>query len=171
VKSSSTPPTRESRTIPLWSAFVLFAFVWGVLPWAISLLSPRYGWQSTRLSLWNLLGLILLLAGLAGSLYTLQLHARGPNKGVDMEPDKAYLLTTGPYAYSRNPMYLFELVLMFGWVLFYGSLAVLLAFLAWAAFFAFYQVPSEERTIEAHFGENYRAYKMKVPRWFGRPHS
>jgi protein-S-isoprenylcysteine O-methyltransferase Ste14 len=85
---------------------------------------------------------------------------------VDWELDKNYLLRNGLYAYSRNPMYAAELILMFGWVIFYGNIALLIALIAWALFFIFFQIPMEERIIEAHFGDMYRDYKRKVRRWF-----
>jgi protein-S-isoprenylcysteine O-methyltransferase Ste14 len=66
-------------------------------------------------------------------------------------------------------MYLSELTLLLGWVIFYGSVAVLVAFVAWLVLFAFYAMPGEERALEAHFGEAYRAYKVAVPRWLGLP--
>jgi protein-S-isoprenylcysteine O-methyltransferase Ste14 len=97
------------------------------------------------------------------------MHTGKSGPGVEFEPDKSYLLTDGPYAFSRNPMYLFELTLRFGWVVFFGSLAVLAGFLVWWAFFNFFQIPSEERIILAHFGETYREYKSRVPRWLGSP--
>ena len=169
MSASSTQQSRPPRSIPRWLAYLLFALVWGVIPWALSLLGQRHGWEAGRPGVWNLLGLIPLAAGIAGSLWGLGMHTGKSGPGVDFEPEKSYLLTDGPYAFSRNPMYLFELTLMFGWVVFYGSLAVLAGFLLWWAFFNFYQIPSEERTIEAHFGETYRDYQRRVPRWLGRP--
>ena len=168
MSTSNIPDNRQPKRIPRWLTYVLFAIVWGAVPWAVSLLSPRYGWASGRPGLWNWLGLIPLAAGLVGSLWCLILHFAESDGRMDWEPDKNYLLTRGPYAFSRNPMYLSELTLMFGWVIFYGSVAVLIGFVGWWAFFNFYQVPQEERTIEAHFGEAYRDYKKKVPRWFGK---
>ena len=32
--------------IPYWMAFVAAPIVWGGAPWAISLLTPRYGWAA-----------------------------------------------------------------------------------------------------------------------------
>ena len=169
MSTSNHPNSGRPKSIPRWLTYVLFALVWGGVPWAVSLLSSRYGWAAGRPGFWNLLGLILLVAGIAGSLWTLTLHFAESREGLDWEPDKSYLLTRGPYAFSRNPMYLSELTLLLGWVFFYGSVAVLIAFLVWWAWFNFFQVPQEERTIEAHFGEAYREYKRRVPRWFGKP--
>jgi protein-S-isoprenylcysteine O-methyltransferase Ste14 len=87
---------------------------------------------------------------------------------VKWQVGQNYLLSHGPYAFTRQPMYLSELVLLFGWAVFYGSIGVLIgssvAFLA----FNFVAVPMEERILEARFGEVYRQYKSMVPRWLGK---
>src|SRR5215216_6248996 len=129
MRTPKTPNRKQPKTIPRWLAYVLFAIIWGVVPWALSLLSPRYGWVAGHPSIWNWLGLIPLASGIAGALWTLGLHLADSREGLDWEPDKSYLITRGAYAFSRNPMYLFELTLLLGWVLFYGSVAVLVAFL------------------------------------------
>jgi protein-S-isoprenylcysteine O-methyltransferase Ste14 len=167
--STPVPNSKQPRTIPRWLAYALSYIIWdGMIPWAVSLLTPRYGWQAGRPGIWNLLGLIPLAVGIAGSVWTLGLHFAESREGLDFEPDKNYLITRGAYAFSRNPMYLFELPLLLGWVIFYGSVALLIAFLIWWAHINFVQVPSEERTIEARFGETYREYKRRVPRWIGK---
>jgi protein-S-isoprenylcysteine O-methyltransferase Ste14 len=78
-----------------------------------------------------------------------------------MEMSKTYLLSQGAYRFSRNPMYLSELTLLLGWVIFYGSAALLIAFVVWWAFFNFYQIPQEERVLEASSGETYLEYKHR----------
>lgn len=166
---SEQETSRSAKVLPLWQAYPLALFVWGVLPWAISLLTPYYGWAVGRPGIWNLLGLIPVLVGAAGLFWGMSAHTiHSPKLGIDWEPDKSYLLRNGLYAYSRNPMYVAELILMLGWVVFYGSIAVLIALLAWGFFFAFYQVPMEERILEAHFGDTYREYEARVPRWLGK---
>ena len=78
----------------------------------------------------------------------------------------AFLLTRGPYAYSRNPMYVSELALWLGWAVFYGNISVLIGFVILFAVL----VPGaryEERVLEARFGDAYRAYRGRVPRWLG----
>ena len=81
-------------------------------------------------------------------------------------PLPTFLLTRGPYAYSRNPMYVSELTLWLGWAVFYGSVGVLIGFVILFAVL----VPAvryEERVLEARFGNAYRAYSGRVPRWLG----
>ena len=48
----------QPKRIPRWLAYVLFAIVWGIVPWALSFLTPRYGWAAGCPGLWNLLGLM-----------------------------------------------------------------------------------------------------------------
>jgi protein-S-isoprenylcysteine O-methyltransferase Ste14 len=162
-------PTKEIKVLSLWIVYPLACLVWGILPWTVSLIGHRYGWETGHPGTWNLLGLILVLIGTAGLIWGISAHtSRSPQVGVDVEFEKNYLLRNGLYAYSRNPMYVAELILMWGWVIFYGSIAVLIALIAWALFFNFYQIPKEERSIEAHFGDVYREYKGRVPRWLGK---
>ena len=143
--------------------------VWEALPWALSLLTSHLGWTAGQPGPWNLLGLIPVILGTAGLIWGLLRHSAQTSRRIDMEPAKNYLLSDGPYRFSRNPMYGSELVLIFGWAIFYGSLAVLVATVFWGAFFTCYQVPQEERILEASIGEAYLDYKNKVPRWLGKP--
>lgn len=168
MKETESPPEKPSKRgkfLAAWLAYPLALIVWEVLPWVISLLTPRYGWAAGRPGIWNWLGLIPVLVGTTGLLWGVWLHSAQSPKGIEWEMDKSYLLNRGPYAFSRHPMYLSELILLFGWVIFYGSVAVLIAFVAWYLFFNYYAVPLEERVMEAHFGEAYREYKRRVPRW------
>ena len=166
IPNSDQP--KKTRFFSPWLAYPLALLVWEGLPWAISLLSPHYGWRMGHPGPWNLLGLIPVLAGTAGLISGVAVHSAQSPQGIEWELDKSYLLKRGLYAFSRNPMYLAELVLLFGWVWFYGSLAVLIACAVWYVCFDFYIIPLEERTLEAHFGESYHDYKSQVSRWFGR---
>jgi len=160
--------SKKSRFLSPWLAYPLALIVWGVLPSAISLVTPWYGWVAGRPSIWNLLGLIPVLVGTTGLIWGVHLHSAQSPEGIDWELDKSYLLRRGPYAFSRHPMYFSELTLMFGWAIFYGSIAVLIAFLIACAVFNFFAAPLEERTLEASFGEAYLEYKNRVPRWIGK---
>ncbi len=147
---------------------VLFLLVHVATPWALSWLSTRHGWVNRRPGKRNLLALIPVVAGIAGTIWMIALHFRAsPDTFLEWKPGQK-LLMRSPYAVSRNPMYLFELTFWFGWTLFYGSLPVLIGFLLWLTVFNFVIVPWEERDLEARFGEAYRQYKSKVPRWLGK---
>lgn len=171
MSTSSMPDGEQPKRVKFLSsrlAYPLALMVWWILPWAISLLTRRYGWTVGRPGLWNLLGLVPVVVGTIGLIWGVAIHSAQSPQGIEWKLDKSYLLKNGFYAFSRNPMYVAELILMFGWVIFYGSVAVLIAWAVWWAFFHFYIVPQEERVMEASFGEVYLEYKKKVPRWLGR---
>jgi len=159
---------KRARFLSAWLAYPLALIVWEGMPWAISLLSPRYGWVTGRPGIWNLIGLIPVLVGTAGLIWGVAVHSTQSPQGIEWDVDRSYLLRRGLYTFSRNPMYLSELILLLGWVFFYRSLAVLIASAVWYSFFNFYIIPLEERTLEVHFGDVYREYKNQVPRWFGK---
>jgi protein-S-isoprenylcysteine O-methyltransferase Ste14 len=159
---------KRVRSMSPWLAFPLALIVWEGMPWVISLLAPRYGWATGRPGLWNLLGLIPVLVGTAGLIWGVAAHSMQSSKGLEWELDRSYVLMRGLYAFSRHPMYLSELILLFGWAIFYGSISVLITWLVFYMFFNYYAMPLEERVMEAHFGDAYRKYKTKVPRWIGR---
>ena len=65
-------------------------------------------------------------------------------------------------------MYLFGMLIWLGWIIFYGSVAVLAGTVIIWGIVAMLVVPSEERNLEARFGEAYLQYMRSVPRWRGR---
>lgn len=160
--------SKETRFISPWLAYPLAIIVWWVIPWGISLVTIRHGWVAGHPAIWNLLGLIPVLIGTIGLLWGVSVHSAQSPEGLEWELDKSYLLVCGMYAFSRHPMYLSELILMMGWVIFYANAALLVAFGFWYLFFNFYQIPLEEKILEARFGETYRDYKKKTPRLFGK---
>lgn len=82
-------------------------------------------------------------------------------------PEKSErLVADGLYAYSRNPMYMGDLILLLAWAVYLGDPINLI----WPAIFVWImnrvQIRSEERALAAHFGEPYRRYCERVRRWF-----
>ena len=63
-------------------------------------------------------------------------------------------------------MYIGELALWLGLAVLYGSPAVLAGFAVWVAVMRRLAV-REEVGLEAAFGDRYRRYKARVPRWIG----
>jgi len=85
---------------------------------------------------------------------------------VELESTPSYLLTEGPYRYSRNPAYVAMLTIWFGWTVFYGSLLVLVGLVFAWLLLNYVVIPREERGLEARHKETYRQYLQRVPRWF-----
>lgn len=78
------------------------------------------------------------------------------------------LVTTGPYAYVRNPIYFGSMVLGIGMVGLIGDPWLLLPCVG--AFSTLYVVivPAEERFLRQRFGEQYVSYCVAVPRFVPR---
>lgn len=89
--------------------------------------------------------------------------ARGAGStGFTRPPDK--LVTTGPYSVSRNPMYLGHLLFLAGLVLATGSPIAVAGFVyQWRRMTT--RVRIDEERIEKIFGDEYREYTKRVPRW------
>ncbi len=79
-----------------------------------------------------------------------------------------FLVTEGPYRYTRNPTYIAALMLNVGFGLFFQSIFILAFTLILASVFHLVVVYHEEKRLEARFGPEYVIYKMRVPRWFPR---
>lgn len=78
------------------------------------------------------------------------------------------LVTSGPYRFTRNPMYLGHLVFLSGLALVTRSpaaAALVGGHLPWFA----QRVRRDERRLCERFGAPYVAYCARVPRWLPRP--
>ncbi len=92
--------------------------------------------------------------------YRNRLGGGGP--GFDRPPQR--LVTAGPYALVRNPMYLAHLVFVAGLALtLHSPLALVLLGERWHRFAL--RVNRDEVRLERLFGDRYRAYRAAVPRW------
>jgi protein-S-isoprenylcysteine O-methyltransferase Ste14 len=101
----------------------------------------------------------LLLAGLALAVVGLALRAWAA--GV-IHKDRE-LTTSGPYAFTRNPLYLGSLLLGLGTVVAGGEWIFVVAFLAFFALVYGRTMKHEEAVLEAAFRERYRHYAEQVP--------
>ena len=81
--------------------------------------------------------------------------------------DKTELITSGIYAYSRNPAFLgFDLMYLGTFLLLGNWLTGLCS--AFAILTLHLQILQEERFLEAAFGEPYRRYRAQTARYLGR---
>ena len=117
------------------------------------------------------LAIVIALAGLALSVWSIVYMKRvGKGNpfdamGHEVAPRTMHLMTDGPYKRSRNPM-------LSGTYLYY--IGILIALWSWWALLIFaavatlmtLQVRSEEKRLEADFGQEYLDYKKTVRRFF-----
>lgn len=82
--------------------------------------------------------------------------------------DKADLVTTGLYSYSRNPAFVGFDLMYIGILMMNFSFALFVLTAVGVAMLHFQIVNVEEDYMTAAFGEKYTAYKNTVNRYFGR---
>jgi protein-S-isoprenylcysteine O-methyltransferase Ste14 len=75
------------------------------------------------------------------------------------------LVTSGPFRFTRNPIYLGLLLTLLSFVFLFGSLPMLVAPLFFLLVMNFYYLPFEESKLETTFGESYTKYRQRVRRW------
>lgn len=108
-------------------------------------------------------GVFLCLAGLALFLWSLVSFGKSFRVGIDLDrPDR--LVTTGVFAFSRNPIYVvFGLVLLGEFLIF--SNPILLIYLPAAGWLIHRQVLREEEFLSKHYGQEYTRYRERVRRY------
>ena len=118
-----------------------------------------------RFSVGAIIALLLLLVGTSIYLWTLidfARHGRGTPAPID--PPKV-LVVRGLYRYSRNPMYLGILTVIFGWSLLFLSTTILFYGLSVAIGFHSFIILYEEPKLMRTFGTAYVEYFQSVGRW------
>ena len=79
--------------------------------------------------------------------------------------ESTVLITDGLYRFSRNPIYLSMIVLLYGEAIALGSLSPWLAPTAFAAAVSRQFIQCEEAMLAEKFGDQYRDYCELVRRW------
>jgi protein-S-isoprenylcysteine O-methyltransferase Ste14 len=75
------------------------------------------------------------------------------------------IVRTGPYRFSRNPIYLAFFTLHLGLAILVNSLWLVATLIPTVAIIAVVVVPREERYLTGRFGAEYLKYKASVRRW------
>ena len=75
------------------------------------------------------------------------------------------IVRTGPYRFSRNPIYLAFTLFQVGLAACINSLVLLITVVPALALIVLVVIPREERYLEARFPSEYLPYKREVRRW------
>ena len=140
---------------PVWflAAIVLMA--------ALHWLAPLYRWHSEAL---RSLGGALVVGALALTVAGARLFAR---RGTAIRPfeESSVLVTSGPYRFTRNPMYVGLIAMLIGLALLLESLSPLAVVPIFATIIATRFIAVEERMLGERFGPAYAEYRARVRRW------
>jgi protein-S-isoprenylcysteine O-methyltransferase Ste14 len=108
----------------------------------------------------EILGLVLAVGGLAFSVWA-RVHLGSNWSPMAMMKKGQALVTSGPYALVRNPIYLGITVAMVGTGLVFGGYRVIIS-VACVILFSWVRIREEERLLSAQFGEEFVQYKRRV---------
>lgn len=134
------------------------------LAYVASLVDLLLGIATFSKPLTDVCGWLLVLLGFLTRLWATFHFYSHRMRVISLVPQNS-LITTGPYRYSRNPLYLGGNVFcFFGAALLFGSPTALVLTLIHLPFVNL-MIHREERQLEQQFGEEFRAYKQRVRRW------
>jgi protein-S-isoprenylcysteine O-methyltransferase Ste14 len=137
----------------------------GWLPWYIAG-APRL--DSIPVSAARTGALVVALAGWAVLLWCARDFARsGDGTPAPYDPPRR-LVTTGLYQFVRNPMYVAAVGSILAQAAWYGSRPVLWYGVGMGLVFHARVVVFEEPALARAFGDEFAAYKARVPRWLPR---
>jgi protein-S-isoprenylcysteine O-methyltransferase Ste14/pimeloyl-ACP methyl ester carboxylesterase len=143
-------------------AIAAFLALPGLVAFAVPLLIV---WPRVREGVFNALALILLVPGVTLLVWCVRdFSVTGKGTLAPWDPPRN-LVSSGPYRYSRNPMYVGISLILWGWAIAFGSWAlVLYALIVMVAFHVRVLVNEEPYLARAH-GRRWDDYRARVPRW------
>lgn len=113
-----------------------------------------------------ILGIVCLMAG-PSLAWPALLTMRAAGTSANPAKPSVLIVRNGPYRFTRNPMYLALCLIQTGIGFLLNDWITLLFVVPLALILHFGVILPEERYLEAKFGEVYRAYSARVPRYFG----
>lgn len=112
-----------------------------------------------------LAGGLLLLIGASIYLWCLwDFASAGRGTPAPIDPPK-HLVVRGLYRYTRNPMYVGVLSVIFGWSILFAAIPIVIYGLCAALGFHLFVVFHEEPHLRKVFGPSYQEYCLQVNRW------
>jgi protein-S-isoprenylcysteine O-methyltransferase Ste14 len=109
-------------------------------------------------------GLLFVAAGFALAIASVRAFRRAGTNVVPGQPATA-LVTEGPYRVTRNPIYIGFVLVYFGLSIVLTSVWILVLLVPVLVILQRGVVLREEAYLERKFGEAYRSYAARVPRW------
>ena len=113
---------------------------------------------------WSYVGIGVMILGFALAAWAARLF-RQAGTGFQLRDGGADLVTSGPFRFSRTPMYLGMLIWLIGLAVFLGSLVAFVYPLLFLGLVNTFVIPMEEQRMSEVMGASYAAYKARVRRW------
>lgn len=111
-----------------------------------------------------LLGVPLVVLAMALFFYSV-VKFRAAGTPVPARKPTVVIVRTGPYRFSRNPIYLAFSLFQLGMAIWLNSVWLLATLVGAVALMHWVVIPREEHYLERKFGARYLDYKVSVHRW------
>jgi protein-S-isoprenylcysteine O-methyltransferase Ste14 len=139
-------------------ALVLAAGMWGLAKVSVHLAWAGPGRVGVACALFALGVLCAASAAVAFRRWNTTINPHKPEESRS-------LVRSGPFRYTRNPMYLGLLTVLLGWAVWLGAPWALLGPVAFFIYIQRFQIVPEERVLMEKFGDGYQQYRRAVRRW------
>ena len=146
----------EVRLIPPVVYFVPFALSWALQQWR--------PWTIPGGAASSVAGLAMVVSGIALMLWSIAAMWRANTTVIPWEQVSA-IVGTGPFRFSRNPIYLADAITYVGGSLLIHSWWPLLLLPGIVVMMRRMVIDREERYLTERFGDAYREYQLRVGRW------
>jgi protein-S-isoprenylcysteine O-methyltransferase Ste14 len=156
-------PTAAQSTVPAGGGWLFRQRSW--LPVPIALVLLLVPWGMVRHPALSIVGPLLVLAGESLRWWGVgQIGVISRTRTTRLGP----LITSGPFAICRNPLYVGNLMIWAGFTVWSGLLWMLPITLG--LFIVYYHsiIEWEEALLTERFGDAYRQYGAEIPRWWLR---
>lgn len=112
----------------------------------------------------TIFGIVPIILGIALFACAVSCFAR---KKTDIRPGgvPTAFIQSGPYRYTRNPIYMANMLVLLGVCILLGSLLPFITIPLYFIIIRIVIVPFEEKRLESIFGREYVDYKKRVRRW------
>lgn len=147
-------------------ALMYILFFWVVIPLFLILLNTYLDLPVFNNLIYKVGGLLLFIIGFSIVLYCIKLFIEiGKGTPVPVDPPKQ-LVDKRLYRFTRNPIYIGDILIFLGYFLLFGHTLLFFYFLVSIPTLQFFIVYIEEPELKRRLGKKYIEYTKNVPRWF-----
>lgn len=134
--------------------------------WLAARHAPAFGFVFPAKPLRAAIAIALAFAGIALAVAGASAFRKARTTINPMRPGSASaLVESGVYRYSRNPIYVGDLLMLLGWGVWLSNALSLLLSAVFVLYMNRFQIAPEERELARLFGPAYADYRSKVRRW------